>query len=64
MHDDRHAAFVCERRDAAHRRVTELEVFGAWVQLDPGGAAIQRALGLTNRVAVGIDPAERDELTL
>jgi hypothetical protein len=50
--------------DRRRGRVGELELLGAGVQLDPAGALGQAALGLRDRILLGVEPAVRDQPTV
>ena len=53
---------VGEREDRLQVWVIEREALGARVQLDAAGAGGERALGLGQRRAVRVEPAEGEEL--
>ncbi len=61
VHDHRHAPLVGEREDRLGLGLLEPEPLGARMELDPARAAVEAALGLATRVAVGVEPAERHE---
>src|SRR5205814_6695803 len=61
MDQDRDATLGRKREDRRQPLVVQQEPLGAWVQLDPAGAAFEAARPLLDRLLREVEPYERDQ---
>jgi hypothetical protein len=61
MDEHRQPALIREREHRLERGVVEREPLRARMELDPACATVEGALGLGERVVLGVEPAEREQ---
>src|SRR4051812_4836392 len=62
MNEDGESVFVCERKSIRNAGMREGEALRTGVELDSASARSDRVLALGERIGMGVEPTEGDEV--